>query len=156
MSFKPQTPSDNKQVIPIDNNNSKKQLPLKAASIAIDQKALDVCILELEGISDVADYFLIASGTSPKHAQGIADKIAERLKVENSESTLSVSGQDKGDWVVLDYASLIVHIFHEPIRQFYDLDGLWEKAKRLSLPDELEIHAKHLRTGMYPHLTSSL
>jgi ribosome-associated protein len=119
-------------------------------SAAIDQKALDVCALDLQGVSDIADFFVIASGTSQKHVQGIGDRIRERLK-SKGESTLSVSGQERGDWVVLDFASVVVHLFHEPIRQFYDLDGLWKEASRLSLPENLEEHAKRLRTGMYSY-----
>lgn len=133
-----------------NNNTSLESLPLAFAAVqaALNQKALDVAVLDLSEISDITDSFVIVSGTSQRHVKSIADKIREALK-SIGEQTLAVDGEEKGDWVLLDYASLMVHVFYEPIRQFYDLEGLWKNAKKVSLPDDLEMDAKRLRTGMF-------
>lgn len=115
---------------------------------AIDQKALDVCALDLVGVSDIADYFVIASGTSERHVHGIAEKIRRQLQ-DSGEKPISVCGLDHPEWVVLDYGNVVVHVFYEPKRQFYDLEQLWNSAERLALDPELEAEARHLRTGMH-------
>ncbi len=132
------------------SSTKKKELDLsiKTATILIEQKARDVCIIDLKGISDIADYFVIASGSSQKHVQGLSDKVHETLK-PLGESVISTTGKVNGEWIIMDYATFIVHIFYEPTRQFYDLDSLYKEAKRVPLPKELENHAKKLRTGMY-------
>lgn len=120
---------------------------LTAIRVAIEQKGLDVKGLSLEGVSDIADYFVIISGTSDRHVQGMAEKIeAELKKLGESART---SGYERSEWILLDYGDLIVHVFYEPIRQYYLFDELWKNAKPLTLPEELEVQARKLRTGMY-------
>lgn len=118
-----------------------------ALRIAIEQKGLDVCGLELKGCSDVADYFVIVSATSDRHAQGIAEKIRLHLKL-HGEEPISVTGFETAEWILLDYGDFVVHIFYEPTRQYYAFDELWKKAKVLALEPELEQQARRLRTGM--------
>lgn len=124
-------------------------LSILALSTAIDQKALDPVIKDVRGASDIADYFVLISGTSQRHAKGIAEKIRDRAK-QNGEPPLGVSGVEGGDWVLLDFGAVIVHVFFEPIRQYYDLDGLWAEAPTVPIPEELADPARMLRTGLYP------
>ncbi len=124
------------------------ELAKAAIQAAINQKALDVCGLDIRGLSDVADYFVIASGTSERHISGIADKIESELK-SIGEEPISVSGYRTSDWVILDYGNIVVHVLYEPARQFYNLDGLWKDAQKVPLPPELQSEARMLQTGMF-------
>lgn len=130
------------------NSRGSSEAALTAIRIAIEQKGLDVKGLDLEGVTDIADYFVIVSGTSDRHVQGMADKINVALKSQG-EDPLSISGYDRGEWVLMDYGDLVVHLFYEPIRQYYLFDELWKGAKPVALTDELEQQARKLRTGMY-------
>ena len=124
------------------------QLTQCAMRAAIEQKSLDVCGLYVGPVNDIADYFVIASGTSQRHVAGVAEKIKHSLR-ELGEEPVSASGSDAGEWVLLDYGNLVVHVFYEPTRQYYNIDGLLEGAERVSLDSELEEQAKKLRTGIY-------
>lgn len=120
---------------------------LEVAKLLIDQKALDVSVLEVKGMSDIADYLVIASGTSERHTQGLADRVVRGLK-DLGERPIATSGIGKSEWVLLDYGDFMVHVFYEAARQYYSLDELWENAKIVPLPEELEQVARRLRTGM--------
>ncbi len=96
---------------------------------AEEKKAKDVVILEMAGLTDVADYFLIASGTGERHVRTIADHILKSMKAKGIKAHL-VEGSDEGRWVIIDYQDVVVHIFIEPLRELYDLESLWIEAKR--------------------------
>lgn len=129
--------------------NKKDELSLEfakiAAQIAIEQKSLDVTALDMADRSDIADYYVIGSGTSARHVKGIVDKIKEAI----DEKPLSISGYDHGEWVLMDYENLLVHLFYEPTRQYYEVDELWKDAPRIELDEKLKEQALKLRTGMY-------
>ena len=113
---------------------------------AVDQKGLDVRGLELD--SDIADYFVIVSGTSERHVKGIADRIKKSLE-EAGEPVHRINGYEQGEWVLLDYGDLVVHVFYEPMRQHYGLDDLWSDKSILIEPDEeLQKNMRKLRTGI--------
>ncbi|MCB0324984.1 MAG: ribosome silencing factor [Bdellovibrionales bacterium] len=121
---------------------------LRALETAVGQKGLDVRALDLRNATDIADYFVIASGTSQRHVQGIADKVREELR-QLGEIPNGSSGYEGGEWVVLDYGDLVVHVFYEPTRQYYAFDELWRGATDLPIEDpELAQAARRLRTGM--------
>lgn len=103
--------------------------------LADDKKALDIVIMDLNGLTDIADHFVIAGGTSERHVRTIADGIREGMKQEGTRP-LAVEGYDEGRWVILDYQSVIVHIFIEPLRELYDLESLWIEAKRHRVKNE--------------------
>ncbi len=118
-----------------------------AISALIHQKALDLKALDITA-SDIADTFIIVSGTSQRHVRGIADKVKEKL-LKLGERTVNISGYEEGDWIVLDYADLIIHIFYEPMRQYYALDEMWSKKGVEIYPDpELAKEIRKLRTGI--------
>ncbi|NLT21659.1 MAG: ribosome silencing factor [Syntrophorhabdus sp.] len=103
--------------------------------LADDKKALDVVIMDLSGLTDIADHFVIAGGTSERHVRTVADGIREGMK-QQGVRPLAVEGYDEGRWVILDYQSVIVHIFLEPLRELYDLESLWIEAKRHRVKNE--------------------
>jgi ribosome-associated protein len=84
-------------------------------------------LIELEAA--VTDYFIIATGTSDRHVQALANSVMDVMKEEAEEHTYSKEGLDKGEWVVLDYASVVIHIFQSQKRDFYRLESLWGDAE---------------------------
>jgi ribosome-associated protein len=120
-----------------------------AVSAAVEQKALDVRALDMTDKSDIADYFIIMSGTSQRHVQGIAEKLQLFLKNQLNEQPLYVSGSERSDWILLDYGDFVAHIFYEPTRQYYQVDELWKNGIPIKFSEEIEEQARKLRTGIY-------
>ena len=108
--------------------------PLRLAKlcrdIALDKKAEDVVILDLRKISSLTDFFVICSGTSDPHLKAIANEILNKLK-ELGLHRKHYAGTPASRWLVLDYADVLVHIFHPKSREFYALEDLWKDAKRI-------------------------
>ncbi|MEK0430717.1 MAG: hypothetical protein RL139_521 [Gemmatimonadota bacterium] len=105
----------------------------RAAAVLADHKANDVTLLDLRGVTDMADYFLVASGTSDTHVRATAHHVMDTLKAEGLP-VHSVEGLEQGRWVLLDYVDFVVHIFHPTLRSFYQLERLWGDAPALPLP----------------------
>jgi ribosome-associated protein len=104
------------------------ELAQRAAAIALDNKANDVVVLSLKGVSDMTDFFVIASGTSDTHVRALGEHIQEGLKKEGT-SAHHVEGLQQGRWVLLDYVDFVVHLFHPSLRSFYQLERLWGDAQ---------------------------
>jgi len=98
-----------------------------AVAAAEDRKAQDLKVLHLGDVSGFTDYFLICSGTNERQVQAIADAVEERLRAERV-CPLHVEGYNRGQWVLLDYGDLVVHVFQEQPRSFYALERLWSDA----------------------------
>ncbi len=109
-----------------------------SGKLADEKKAKDVLILELTGLTDIADYFLLASGTSERHVLTIAENIEKGLK-EVGIKPYSFEGFKEGRWIIIDYRSFIVHIFLEPLRELYDLESLWIESKKYRVETENKI-----------------
>lgn len=107
---------------------------VKCAAQALDKKAFDVKILEISRLSTIADYLVLATGTSDKQVQAIADGVKNGLKKYGK--ALDIEGVNEGKWVVIDYGDVIVHVFHEEQRRYYNLDELWGEAPLLDIPEE--------------------
>ena len=101
---------------------------------ALAKKARDLVVLEVRELTSIADYFIICSGSSDRQVQSIAQGMEENLS-EAGHSPFSVEGANRGHWVLMDFSDVIVHIFYEPVREFYDLEGLWGHAPRVELPE---------------------
>ena len=95
------------------------------------KKALGLVVLDVRKLTSVADAFIICSGQSNRQVMAIAENIQMVLKKKKIRP-LSVEGAAEGHWVLLDYGHVIVHVFYEPVRAFYDLEGLWMDAKRVN------------------------
>jgi ribosome-associated protein len=108
-----------------------------AARAAAARKALDLVALDIRKIAAFAEFFLICSGTSSRQVQAIADEVTERLRAERGSRPLHVEGYEAGEWILMDYGDLIVHVFVEERRQFYQLERLWRDAERVQLPEDL-------------------
>ncbi len=101
----------------------------------LEKKAGRLVILNVKEISSFADYFIICDGASDRQVQAIAAAVQERMK-KCGILPLGVEGESAGKWVLLDYADVIIHIFFQPVREFYDLERLWGDVPRMEIPDE--------------------
>jgi ribosome-associated protein len=104
----------------------------RAAQVCLETKANDVILLGLEGVTDVTDFFVIASGTSDTHVRAVAEHVQDELRKEGLRAH-HVEGTTQGRWVLLDYVDFVVHIFHPALRNFYQLERLWSDAQPLPI-----------------------
>jgi ribosome-associated protein len=110
-------------------------------------KATDVVLLDLRGVSDMTDFFVIASGNSDTHVRSIAQHVRDELKKEGAPVNHE-EGVTQGRWALLDYVDFVVHLFHPTLRQFYQLERLWSDAETIALTDDARPHgARHGREG---------
>ena len=108
---------------------------LLCADIILERKATDLVLFEVGKMTSVADYFLIASGKSSRQVQAIAEHLEKRMK-EEGFIPLGTEGKREGHWILLDYNDIIVHLFYQPVREFYDLEGLWVEAPRVEIAEK--------------------
>lgn len=108
-----------------------------AAEAAATRKALQMTAIDIRKIASFAEFFLVCSGTSNRQVQAIADEVMDRLKKERNSRPLHTEGYEAGTWVLLDYGDLIVHVFTEEAREFYQLERLWRDADRVALPEAM-------------------
>lgn len=106
-------------------------LPLYVKA-ALAMKALDVVVLDVRALTSFADTFIICSGRSHRQVSAIAEFIEHHLKKQGI-NPLGVEGLREGHWVLMDYGDVVIHVFYEPVRIFYDLEGLWSDARRIVL-----------------------
>ena len=102
--------------------------------LALEKKACDLVVMDVRGLTSIADYFIICSGRSDRQVQSIAQGLEENSD-EHGIRLFAVEGTGRGHWVLMDFSDVIVHIFYEPVRKFYDLDGLWGHAPKAELPE---------------------
>ena len=100
---------------------------------ALAKKADRIVLLDVREKTSIADVFMICSGRSSRQVEAIAEHVALTMKGRGLRP-LSTEGIKEGHWALIDYGHILVHVFHEPVRQFYDLDGLWIDAPRLQTP----------------------
>ena len=115
--------------------NSKEMAKIAVAALE-EKKAKDIKILDISGVSVLADYFIIASGSNRNQVQAMADEAQEKLYKAGYEAK-QMEGYATANWVLLDYSDIIVHVFDSENRLFYDLERIWRDGKTISL-DELK------------------
>jgi ribosome-associated protein len=108
---------------------------LRCVNASLEKKAKDLIILNIKDISAFADYFIICSGTSDRQVRAIAAAIQEILK-KAEILPLGIEGEAAGQWILMDYDDVIIHIFLESVRTFYNLERLWSDAPRMEIPDD--------------------
>ena len=111
-----------------------------------DAKGIDTAVLDVSGAFDLSDYFVVVSGRSDRHVQGICNRISANLKDTNYR-LLSLEGYDDGHWVLMDFGDVVVHVFYEPLRPHYDIEGLWLNATQLNAEEILEKKPKRKRAA---------
>jgi ribosome-associated protein len=111
-----------------------KQLALAIASAGLDIKAASIEILDVSGKVDYTEFLVLMTGNSDRHVHSIAKAVQQGLKVDHGVMPLSVEGMTAATWVLLDFNDVVVHVFQQSARLFYDLEGLWMDASRVALP----------------------
>jgi ribosome-associated protein len=118
---------------------------LLCAAKVLDKKAFNVRVLDVRRVSSLTDFIVLASGGSDRQVQAAAESVHLGLKHLHGVRPLGIEGMNEGRWVLIDYGDVMVHVFQEPVRQFYDLDGLWRDALEVPLPPELAATAQAVR-----------
>lgn len=103
-----------------------------AAAAADDKKAADPLIIDVGDVFSVSDYFVIASGSSPRQVHAITDAVEEEIKKAGGPGPLRVEGAESREWVLLDYGPFVVHVFRQDQRDFYQLERLWGDRPRVA------------------------
>jgi ribosome-associated protein len=128
--------------IVIDDHETRRsrQLALAAVGAALEKKALEPVLLDVHELASYTDFILIVSGRSDRQVGSIADGIREALGREGARP-LGTEGSKGGQWTLLDFGDVIVHVFYHPLRDFYDLESFWVDAPRVALqiPDDARI-----------------
>jgi len=110
-----------------------KKLAQLCREFADNKKAENIVVLDVQKLSTVTDYFVIASGTSTPHLRAIVDEISDKLREEYRERPHAVDGTVQGAWVVLDFFDVIVHVMRADVRERYNLEGLWGDAPKMKV-----------------------
>lgn len=103
--------------------------------LALEKKAQEPVILDVEALVSYCSHFLLVSGTNSRQVRAIAQHLQAQGKKELGLKTLSIEGMENGRWVLIDFGDVVVHVFDKDMRGFYDLDGLWADAPRVAAPD---------------------
>lgn len=93
-----------------------------------EKKGIDIKVLDIKGLSSIADYFVIVSGNSVRHVSALADEIEEKMD-EKGINLENIDGKTTSRWILLDYGDIIVHVFHKDEREYYDIERLWSKEE---------------------------
>ena len=105
---------------------------LLCTKIIKERKAINPTLFEMAGLTSITDYFIVASGASNRQVQAISKHVMRRMR-EQGFRAYGVEGEQEGHWVLMDYGDVIIHIFYQPVREFYDLEGLWTEAPRVEV-----------------------
>jgi ribosome-associated protein len=112
-----------------------KELAKIAHAALEEKKANDIKIIDISGVSVLADYFIIASGSNRNQVQAMVDSVQEDLYKKAGLEAKQVEGYQTGSWILLDYADIIVHVFDEENRLFYNLERIWRDGKDISIEE---------------------
>lgn len=118
-----------------DENKETAEQILDIITLALDDgKANDVVVMDLQGKTSIANYMVVASGTSQRHVAALAEQVQMKLKASGFKAT--VEGEDKADWVLIDAFDVIVHIFKPEVREFYSIEKMWSSVAKIRSIEE--------------------
>jgi ribosome-associated protein len=121
---------------PIDTSSAAKrslELALAAARTAEDNRGRDIVVLDMRPLTPIFDYFVIATGTSRRQLHAMSEEIDHTLEDDLGDRRLGIEGYRESQWILLDYGSVIIHLFDESTRRYYDLEALWAQADHVDL-----------------------
>ena len=127
-----------------------RETALLCVRFALEKKAYDLVLMEVGAFTSLADYFVLCTGRSDTQVQAIAQGIEQSLK-RLGIRLHAIEGYSRGQWVLMDFGDVVVHIFYEPVREFYDLERLWVRAPRVTLPEPYRTQARELRLAGAVH-----
>ncbi len=110
---------------------------MAAARTAADNRGRDIVVLDLREVTPEFDYFVLATGTSRRQLHAMSEEIDHKLEDDLGDHRLGVEGYAESRWILLDYGNVVVHLFEPDAREFYDLERLWCRAKRVPMEDAL-------------------
>ena len=119
---------------------------LLCVNAALEKKAKKIIILNMQTVTSFADYAIVCSGSSDRQVQSIAQAVEETMKKSGS-LPLGIEGEKAASWILMDYADVIVHVFYEPVREFYEIERLWSDAPRMDVSDDA-VRISRLNKGM--------
>ncbi len=115
-------------------NERSLQLAIAAARTADENRGQEIVVLDMRGQTPMFDYFVIATGTSRRQLHAISEEIDHTLEDDLSDRRLGIEGYNESRWILLDYGSVVIHLFDAETRAYYALEDLWASAKRVPLP----------------------
>jgi len=115
----------------VETSDVAKRVALAIAEAGLDKKAVNVEIIDVLGKVDYADYLVVMSGRSDRQVAALARGIEEDVEAKTKTKCLGVEGASQGRWVLMDFGDVVVHIFHEDVRGYYDIESLWMDAARV-------------------------
>jgi ribosome-associated protein len=130
-------PIAGKSIAPQANSHRSLQLALAAARAAAENRGQDIQVLDLRKLTPIFDYFVIATGASRRQLHAVSEEIDHALEEGLGDQRMSISGYAESRWIVLDYGSVVIHLFDEETRAYYDLESLWSDAPRVDLTETL-------------------
>ena len=121
---------------PRGDDASIKEMALAIAQAGLDKKAFNVDIIDVRGKVDYADYVIVMSARSDRQVNAVAKGVESAVKAKFGQTTIGSEGQRTGQWVLLDFGDVVVHVFYDEARRYYDLDNLWFDADRIEVPGQ--------------------
>ncbi len=128
------TPPTERAIRPMGTDEAKK-LAAAAAQVALDNNGQDVAVLDVSGQSAEFDFFVLASGTSRRQLHAISEQIDDVLEKDLGDKRMGIEGYEESRWIVLDYGSVVIHLFDDETREYYDLESLWADGTLIPLND---------------------
>ena len=122
-----------------------KKLAQLCRDYADNKKAENLAVLDVKKLSSIADYYVIASGSSEPHVRAIVEEITQKLREDHDVRPRAVDGSRQGAWIVLDFFDVIVHVMRQDAREHYDLEGLWSDAARVKVVKAKAIKASNAK-----------
>lgn len=113
------------------------RLALTAVRVAAENRGQEIVLLDLRELTSVFDYFVIVTGTSRRQLHAISEEIDRAVEVELADYRLGLEGYNESRWILLDYGSVVIHLFDQEARQYYDLENLWGHARRVDISSVL-------------------
>jgi ribosome-associated protein len=111
------------------------QLALAAARCAVDNRGQDVVVLDMRDITPIFDYFVVVTGSSRRQLHAISEEIDHTLEDELDDQRMGIEGYNESHWILLDYGTVVIHLFDQETREYYALEDFWNTAIRVPLPD---------------------
>ena len=118
------------------NSDRSLQLALAAARTAEENRGRNIVVLDMRELTPIFDYFVIATGTSRRQLHAMSEEIDHTLEDDLGDRRMSIEGYAESRWILLDYGSVVIHLFDEETRDYYSLEHLWSDARRVGLPEK--------------------
>ena len=122
----------------VENSQRSLELALAAARVASENLGRDIVVLDLREVTPVFDFFVIATGTSRRQLHAMSEEIDHKLEDDLGDKRMGIEGYSESRWILLDYGTVVIHLFDDETRDYYDIENLWTQAKRVDLTGVIE------------------